>query len=102
MNYIIIGSGNGLSPIQRQAIIQNNAVSLSVGILGSIFYWHFNQKSNIIMDKNAYESVVCKMAAILSRPHCVRPVKYSAYLCLIVIFSKRYVHCVILTMAELH
>ena len=38
MNYIIIGSDNGLSPIQRQAIIQDNAVLLSVDILGTFSF----------------------------------------------------------------
>ena len=31
----------------------------------------FNQNSNIFIQENAFESVVCKMAAILSRPQCV-------------------------------
>ena len=50
-----IGSDDGLSPGQRQAIIWTNA-----GIL-----------SNIFIHENAIESVVCEMAAILSRPQCV-------------------------------
>ena len=50
-----IGSDNGLSPGRRQAIIRTNA-----GI--------FNRNSNIFIQENAFESVVCEKAAILSRP----------------------------------
>ena len=31
--------------------------------------WNFNQNSYIFIEENAFEKVVCKMAAILSRPH---------------------------------
>ena len=34
--------------------------------------WKFNRNSNIFIHKNAFESVVCEMAAILSRPQCVK------------------------------
>ena len=37
VNWISIGSDNGLSPIRRQAIIQTNARSLSIGLLGTNF-----------------------------------------------------------------
>ena len=30
--------------------------------------WNFNQNSNILIQEKAFESVVCKMAAILSQP----------------------------------
>ena len=33
--------------------------------------WNFNQNSNIFIQENAFESVVCEMAAMLSRPQCV-------------------------------
>ena len=33
--------------------------------------WNFNRNSNIFIQENAFESVVCEMAAILSRPQCV-------------------------------
>ena len=33
--------------------------------------WSFNKNSNIFIQANALESVVCEMAAILSRPQCV-------------------------------
>ena len=37
MNWVSIGSGNGLSPGRRQAIIWNNAGLLSIGPLGTSF-----------------------------------------------------------------
>ena len=63
---IITGSDNGLSPGRRQAIMWTNAGILLIGPLGK-----FNQNSNISIHENAIESVVCEMAAILSRPLCV-------------------------------
>ena len=34
--------------------------------------WNFNRNHSIFIQENAFESVVCKMAAILSRPQCVK------------------------------
>ena len=34
--------------------------------------WNFNRMSFIFIQENAYENVVWKMAAILSRPQCVK------------------------------
>ena len=67
----IIGSNNGLSPDQRQAIIWTNTVMLLTGPLGTIF-------DEILIEihkfplKKAFENVVSKMAAILSRPQWVK------------------------------
>ena len=33
--------------------------------------WNLNRYSNIFIQENAFESVVCETAAILSRPQCV-------------------------------
>ena len=60
-NLTIIGSGNGLSPGRRQAIIWTNAGILLIGPLGTNFF----------IQENAFENVVWKMAAILYRPQCV-------------------------------
>ena len=35
------------------------------------FPWNFNRYSNIFIQENAFENVVCEMASILSRPQCV-------------------------------
>ena len=37
----------------------------------SKFQWNFNRNSNILIHENELESVVCKMASILSRPQWV-------------------------------
>ena len=33
--------------------------------------WNFDQYSNIFIQENVFENVVCEMASILSRPQCV-------------------------------
>ena len=62
----IIGSDNGLSPGQRQAIIWSNAGILLIGPLGTNFSEIYIE--NVFIQENPFESVVCEMAAILSRP----------------------------------
>ena len=64
----IIGSDNGLSPGWRQAIIWINVGILLIRIK---LQWNRNRNLHIFIQENAFESVVCKMAAILSRPQCV-------------------------------
>ena len=65
----IIGSDNGLSPGRRQAIIWTNA-----GIVNwtprNKFQWKVNRNSNIFIEENTFENVVCEMLSILSRPQC--------------------------------
>ena len=34
--------------------------------------WNCNQNSNIFIEENTFENVVCEKAAILSRPQCVK------------------------------
>ena len=63
----IIGSVNGLSPGRRQAIIWNNDGLLLIEPLGT----NFNRNSNIFIQENALEHVVCEMASILTGPQCV-------------------------------
>ena len=61
-----ISSDNGLSPIWHQGIIWTNAPLLSIGTLGT------NSSEILIIQENAFENVVWKMAAIMSRPQCVK------------------------------
>ena len=68
----IIVSDDGLSPGQRQAIIWTNAGISLIGTLGTNFSEFFYRNSYIFIQENAFENVVCKMAAILSRPQCVK------------------------------
>ena len=69
----IIGSDNGLLPGWRQAIISTNARILLIGPLGT----KLNQNSYIFAQENAFEIVVWKMMAILSRPQCVNSLRPS-------------------------
>ena len=65
----IIGSDNGLSPGRRQAIIWTNAGILLIRPLGiNKLQWNLY----ISIQENALENIVWKMAAILSRPQCVK------------------------------
>ena len=62
-NLTNIDSDNGLSPDRRQAIIWTNAGLLLIGPLGT----NFNEILIEILTFS-FKSVVCKTAAILSRP----------------------------------
>ena len=66
----IIGSDNGLVPGRRQAIIWTNVHLLSIGPLGTNFA-KLNQNTKLFVQENAFESIVCEMAAILSRERWV-------------------------------
>ena len=63
-NLIIIGSDNGLSPGRRQAIIWTNAGILLIGPLGTNFSEILIGISNIFIQENAFENVVCELASI--------------------------------------
>ena len=69
---IIIGSDNGLSPVRRQAIVWTmqcwNIVNWK---LRDKLQWKSKRNSYISIHENAFQNVVWKMAAILSRPQCV-------------------------------
>ena len=63
----IIGSDNGLSPGRRQAIIWTNTGILLIGPIET----NFSETLIEILtfsSRNAFENVVCEMAAILCRP----------------------------------
>ena len=67
----IIGSDNGLSPGRRQAIIWTNAWIIVNCTLRNKRPWNFNRNWNIFNQEKAFENVVWKMSAILSRAQCV-------------------------------
>ena len=60
----IIGSDNLNNYLNQCWNIVNKA-------LRNKLQWNFNRNSNIFIQENAFESVVCEKAAILSRPQCV-------------------------------
>ena len=64
--HVNIDSNNGLSPSWCQAIIWTSGGILLIGPLLNL-----NRNSYIFIQENAFENVVWKMAAILSRPGCV-------------------------------
>ena len=68
---IIIGSDNGLAPGRRQAIIWINAALSLIGPLGTNFSEILIESLNIFIQEIAFESIVCEMASILSRPQWV-------------------------------
>ena len=67
-NLNIRGSDNGLSPGRHQAIIWTHVVNWT---LRNKFRWNFNRNSNIFIDENTFENVVCEMLSISSRALCV-------------------------------
>ena len=67
----IIGSDNGLSPGRCQAIMWTNAGILLIRSLRTNFSEILREIHSFSLKKNAFENVVWKMAAILSRPQCV-------------------------------
>ena len=67
LNWVSIGSGNGLSPVWCQAITWTNADFLSTGPLGTNFSEIQIKMQNLLINENAFENVVCKMVAILLR-----------------------------------
>ena len=66
-----IGSDNGLSPGRRQAIIWANGGIFLIETLGTHFSEILIEILTFFIQENVFESVVCEIAAILSRPQCV-------------------------------
>ena len=65
-----IGPGNGMMPTKCQTITWINYDSLTNVSL--------EQYTNIFIEENQFENVVCKMAAISSSPQCVKmPVAFT-------------------------
>ena len=59
VNRISVGSDNGLSPVRRQAIVN--------WTLRNKLQWNFDKNTKLFIQENAFENIVCDMAAILSR-----------------------------------
>ena len=78
----IITSDNGLSPSQRQAIIWTNAGILLIRLLGTNFSEILIEIHTSSFKKMHLKDVVCKKAAILSRPKCVDKGRTQCYPCL--------------------
>ena len=70
----IIGSDNGLSPGRRQAIIWTNAVILLIGPLGTDFSENVIEIYTFSFKTIHLKMSSAKMAAISSRPQCVKEI----------------------------
>ena len=44
------------------------------------FQWNYNQNSNIFIQENAFENVICKMAAILPQPQAAKQVLKATFI----------------------
>ena len=60
MNWVRIVSDNGLSPIQRQAIVETNGGFLSIGALGTNFGEIFIKNTKLFIHGNASENIACQ------------------------------------------
>ena len=62
----MVGLDKDLSPshylIQRWLIV--------IWIIANKFQWNLEQNKTISIQENEFENYVCKMATILSQPHC--------------------------------
>ena len=73
LNWVIIGSCNGLSPIRRPAITRTNDDLLSIELLGTKFTEILFIEIKTVVLKILYlKESSAKVAAILSRPQCAR------------------------------
>ena len=60
VNWVCIGSGNGLSPVRRQAIIWTNAGLLWIGLLGTNFNAIWISILSFSFQENVFENVACQ------------------------------------------
>ena len=81
-NLTIIISDNGLSSCWRQNHCLNQSWHIVNWTLRNKLQWNLNLNSYIFFQENGFQSVVWKMAAILSQPQCVKvTVMMSKRLC---------------------
>ena len=80
VNWVSIGSGNGLSPGRCQAITWTNAGLLSIGPLGPNLCEVWIKIKKLFSHENASKNVVCKMAVILPRGRWVRCIVTKYYI----------------------
>ena len=69
VNWVSIGSGNGLSPVRRLAVTWIN-----VDIVPELdkFQWNSNRSTKLFIHENTFENVVYEMGAILSSGRWVK------------------------------
>ena len=64
----IIGSDNGLVAWTAPSHYLNQCWNIVNWTLRDKLQWNFNRNSNIFIQENALENIVCEMASMLSRP----------------------------------
>ena len=86
----IIGSENGLTPrrCQRHYLKQNAAIWL----IRNKFQWNLKRNSHIFIQQNAFEHIVCEMAAILSQAQCFKPTESIPWLLMSPYSALFYIH----------
>ena len=67
--WVIIGSGNGLSPVWCQAIAWSNDAS-QVHQTANKGKRNFNQNTNIFIHNIPFQNVICKVSTIFYSPQC--------------------------------
>ena len=75
VNYTIIGSNSGLSPVRCHAIIWTNDGFMSFGRLETKFQWNFHKMRIVYLAQMQFENFVCKMAHILSWPQSINSLR---------------------------
>ena len=65
-----IGSDNGLSPAPSHYL--NQCWNIVNWTLRNKLQWKFNRNSNIFIQENALEIVVCEMGSFSTHPQCVK------------------------------
>ena len=64
-NQVIVSLGNNLSPVRRQAIhYLNQHWIILIWTLRNKLQWNLNKNTTVFIQQNAFENVICKMAAI--------------------------------------
>ena len=83
MNWVIISSGNSLSPVRCQAITRTNADLLSIGLLGTIYNEIWIGILSFSFKKMHLKMSSANMTAILSRGRWVNTLTLCSTLCLL-------------------
>ena len=68
--WVIVGSGNGLSSARRQAIAYTNADILLIGLSGKKTSVIFELKHSHFIQEAEFNAV-CNMLVIWARPQCI-------------------------------
>ena len=68
----IIGSDNGFVAWTGSSHYLNQWWNIVHWNLRNKIQWNFNRNSNIFIEENTFDHIVCERSAIFSRPQCVK------------------------------